>query len=567
MNVFTKAGLLLHLARWRAAWPLQNTRYTCKIPDNPKFMGPREAVRACIRDGDLIGVSGLGGNHRPTILYYAIRDLFKETGHPRDLQVMAIGGIGGRGRIPGTLEELGHAGLSRRLITGHLETCKSFLKLADEGQMELHTLPQGILAFLIEAQGRGESSLTHTTGIGTFIDPRVGRGSPVTNNTPDQFVSVDGDRLRYHIPKINVALFNAPAADREGNIYMKNAAMIAESRELARAARRNGGRVIANVGLVVEKGFGEMLVPAEDVDAIVVWHRAEQGAGVQHRRYWPALTTQSNLPLSEAIPRVRFINELLGITPRRTPAEFALARLAASIFAEYARKGWYVNIGVGLPEEVCRLMFEGGLTDDITLFTESGVIGGVPAPGVFFGTAVCPKRIVSSAEVFKMCYERLDVTILGALQVDSAGNVNVSKRGEGAINYVGPGGFIDLTTAAKMVIFVSSWMDRAQIKLEGGRVRIAKPGKIKFIGKVDEITFNGQEALKTGKKVFYVTNVGTFQLTPRGMELMNVMPGIDVRRDIFGVSSMKVVLPESGEVPVVDPVIVTGEGFKLALRA
>jgi len=96
-------------------------------------------------------------------------------------------------------------------------------------------------------------------------------------------------------------------------------------------------------------------------------------------------------------------------------------------------------------------------------------------------------------------------------------------------------------------------------------LRIAKPAKITCIDKVDEITFNGQEALKTGKKIFYVTTVGTFRLTPRGMEIMNVMPGIDVKKDILDVSPMKIVLPESGEVPVVDSSIVTGEGFRLTL--
>jgi propionate CoA-transferase len=566
MNLLTKAGLLLHIARWRLLWSFQNTKYSVKVRGNPKFMGPREAVSACIRDGDLVGFSGLGGSHRPSIMYWAIRDMFKETGHPRDLQLLAIGGIGGRGRIPGTIEELGHPGLVKRMFAGHMETYKSILKLADQGHTELQTMPQGILAFLLAAQGRGEDSVVTRTGTGTFVDPRVGRGSPITNGTAEQFVSVEGDQLRYRIPPLNVAVFNVPAADREGNLYLKNAAMLAECRELTRAARRNGGKVIANVGLIVDKGCDEVFLPAEDVDAIVVWRRAEQAAGIEHRRHWPMFSTKSNMPLKEAIPRVRFINEVMGITPRRTPPEFALARLAAWTFTHHAHKGNLVNIGVGLPEEACRLMYEGGVLDDITLFTESGVMGGVPSPGIFFGTAICPTKMVSSADIFKMCYEKLDVTILGALQVDSSGNVNVSNRGKGAINYVGPGGFIDLTTAAKMAMFVTSWMDRAEFSLEGGKVRITKPGKIKFIDKVDEVTFNGHEALKTGKKVFYVTTVGTFRLTARGMELMNVMPGIDIRKDILEASPMKIVLPESGDVPVADASIVTGEGFRLSLQ-
>lgn len=565
MNVFTKAYLLFHIARWRAGWYRQNTRFAVTVPGNPKFMGPRDAIRQCVKDGDVVALSGLGGNQRATILYYALRDLFLETGRPRDLTVVAIGGIGGRGMIPGTVEELGKPGLVKRFISAHLETFKSILKLGDEGQTEIQTMPQAMLAFLIDGQGRGESSLRHHSGIGTFIDPRVGTGTPVANCT-DQLVAVDGDLLRYEIPKINVALFNAPAADREGNIYVKNCAMIAESREITRAARYNGGKVVVNVGLIVDKGYDEVFIPAKDVDAVVVWRGTEQAGSVPHRRYMSAFTTHSNMSVHEGIARLRFVSQVLGITPRRTPVEVALARSAASVFAQHARKGCLVNIGVGLAEEVCRVMVEGGLLDDITLLTESGVLGGLPAPGPFFGTAVCPEQIMSSAEIFRLCYDRLDVTIVGALQADSAGNVNVSKRGQGAINYVGPGGFIDLTTSARMVIFASSWMAGATFELADGQVKITRPGTVKFIDHVDEVTFNGQEALKAGKKVFYATNVGTFQLTPRGMELINVMPGIDVRRDILDASPMRIVLPESGDVPLVDRSVVTGEGFRLALR-
>lgn len=564
MNILTKAQLLYRILRWRLSWYRQNTRFAYTVPGNPKFMGPRDAIRNCVRDGDVVGLSGLGGNMRATVLYYATRDVFLETGHPRDLTVVAIGGIGGRGRLPGTVEEFAHVGLTKRFITGHMETYKAMLRLADQGHIELQCLPQAPIAFLLDGQGRGESSFLTETGTGTFMDPRVGRGSPLAGEDAEQLVTVEGDRLRYEIPKINVAMFNAPAADREGNIYVKNCAMIAESREIAKAARYNGGKVIVNVGVVVDKGYDEVFLPAEDVDAIVVYRGTEQTGSVQHRKPLPLFTTESDMPIEEAVEWLRFINDVLRITPRRKGADFALARLAADIFTRHAKKGSFVNIGVGLPEEVCRLIFDGGLVDEITLFTESGVIGGLPAPGVFFGAGICPTKIISSAEVFRRVYQRLDVTVVGALQVDSSGNVNVSKRGQGAINYVGPGGFIDLTTAAKMVIFVSHWMEGAKIRVDGNRVSVVKPGKVKFIDQVDEITFSGAQAVKTDKKVFYVTDVGAFRLTSRGMELVNVLPGIDVKRDILDPSPMKIVLPESGDVPVVDDSIVTGEGFALS---
>ena len=233
--------------------------------------------------------------------------------------------------------------------------------------------------------------------------------------------------------------------------------------------------------------------------------------------------------------------------------------------AANAPKGATVNIGTGLPEEVCRNMYEGGLLDAVTFFTESGVVGGIPSPGAFFGTAVQPEKMISSAQVFKMAHESLDVTVLGILQVDSNGNVNSSKRGEGPLNYVGPGGFIDFSTSAKMVIFVGKWAARGKIEVVGNKLRIVEPGRPKFVDKVDEITFSGEQALKAGTKVFFATNVGLFRLTERGVELTRVMPGIDIQKDLLDFSPMRIVLPESGDVPVVEEPIVTGKGFSLRL--
>jgi len=566
MKLATKLWLLGHIARWLVTRNRYNTHYRFTLPDNPKLMGPRDAVKL-ICDGDVVATSGLGGNQWSSVIYRSMRDLFKETGHPRDLTVISIGGQGARGRAPGSIEELGVDGLCTRLFCGHMETYKSLLRLADKGRAELQCLPQGVMAFLIEAQGRCEDSLLTTTAVGTFMDPRIGPGTPIAATGATQWVQVEHDKLRFRLPKINVAVFNAAAADQNGNIYVKNAAMIAETFEIAKAARKNNGIVIANVARIVEPGYDEVFLPAADVDAVVAYPRTQQAGSVSYSRYWPLFTTNSDVPIEEGIARLKFVNQVLGITPRRGEVDNALARLAATIFAENVRKGSLVNIGTGLPEEVCRLICEAGLFGDVTFFTESGVYGGLPAPGVFFGAAVCPQKIITSAQIFHLCYDRLDVSVLGMLQFDPEGNVNVSKRGEGAINYVGPGGFIDFSTTAKTVIFVSSWMVHGKMRLNGGVLSITEPGKIKFVDHVDEITFSGKRALESGRNIFYVTNLGAFKLTPRGLELIRVVPGVDIRRDILDPTRNKVVLPESGTVPIVDASVVTGRGFRLRLQA
>jgi len=561
MNLLTKAKLITHILRWRIAWDKRDTRKAFTLPGNPKFMGPRDAV-GLIRDGAVVGVSGLAGSQRASILYWAIRELFQETGHPSGLTLISIGGHGGRGKIPGTLEELGLEGLVTRFFTGHTETYKSILRLADRGVCEMQCIPQGTLALILGEMGEGRNYIISDTGAGTFVDPRVGRGTPVVGDYPQYVEYVDG-RFKYSCAHVDVAIFNAAAADRKGNIYVKNAAMVAETRPLTQAAKRNQGKVIANVARIVEEGYDEIYVPAEDVDAVVLWKGTEQTAGTPYSRHFDFLTLNSKTPIKKGIEQIGLINRILGITPRRKPVDDVLARLASSIFVENAKKGDYVDIGVGLPEEVSRLLFESGAMEDVTLMNESGVFGGLPTPGIFFGAAVNPEEIVSSTEAFQRIYKRLDAVILGALQVDSQGNNNVSKRGDGAINYVGPGGFIDLTTCAELVLFCLSWGEGADIQIENGAMRVLKNGVPKFVDQVDEITFCGAEALKHNKRVFYITHVGAFQLTPRGMELVRVMPGIDIQKDIIEACPMKVVLPEDGPVPVVSQVILTGEGYQL----
>ncbi len=564
MNPLRKAQIVGHMLKWRLTWDKRNTHFKFQgVPDNPKFMSAYEAA-GLIKDGDVISTSGLGANQRASIMYWAIRELYEKTGHPKNLTCLSVGGQGSRGKAPGSVEELAQTGLLTRFFAGHLETFKAQLKMADEGKLEIQCIPQGTMCLLFKAQANGNDSLLLKTGIGTFCDPRVGRGSPLLDPSAEQFITVEGDMLRYRLPRINCAIFNAPAADREGNIYVKNAAMIGEAYEMSIGAKKNGGKVIANVGLLVDKGYDKVFLPADKIDAVVMYPPTEQTGSYSHKKKVSYFCLNSKDSMDKAIEEVKFVNQFLGLTPRRTPSDNAVARLAASVFAENARKNMYVNIGVGLPEEVSRLLYEGGLFNDITLLTESGVLGGVPAPGIFFGAGICPKEIISSAEIFERCYKKLDVTILGTLQVDSQGNVNVSKRGKGAINYVGPGGFIDLTTAAKMIIFVGSWMANKKSTSKDGKTVVTKIPK--YVEKVDEVTFSGQEALKNGKKVFYVTNVGVFTLTEQGVQLIKVMPGIDIQKDILDVSPMKIIVPKDGKVPVVGQDIVTGENFKLALK-
>jgi acyl CoA:acetate/3-ketoacid CoA transferase len=305
------------------------------------------------------------------------------------------------------------------------------------------------------------------------------------------------------------------------------------------------------------------------VDAVVCYPDTEQTPGFFHRDPWSAVTLGGAARIEDGLDHARFarwLGELTGALARRTAIDEAVVRLAAATLASHIEKGADVAIGAGMPEDVGHVLFEQGRLNDVTLLVESGVVGGVPAPGAYFGAAFAPSEIISTAELFKRCYRKLDAACLGALEVDAAGNVNVSMRGAGVRAYAGPGGFIDFTAAARTIIFVCGWMRDGAMDVAADAVRVGKHGAPKFVERVLEVTFNGPRAIQAGQEVFYATPVGLFRLTQRGIELESVFRGIDVRRDIVEVSRAKILLPR-GDVPLVPHSILTGEGFTLpALR-
>lgn len=565
MGFFERLRLLLHIIRWRLTWSRKDLNFRPSGQISEKFITAREAARL-IPDGAAVFSNGLAGNARCSVFFWALRELFEKTGHPSDLTWVNVGAQGGRGKVPGTIEEIGFPGLMREYIAGHLETCKAQLRLAEQGQLELHTLPQGVMSLLLEEQATGKTHLQSDVGVGTFLDPRVGKGSALSPGAKKQYVAAADDALVYHLPKIEIAMFNAPYADAEGNIYFKNAASWTENLQSAAAARANGGKVFVTVSAVIPKNEADISLPADAVDYIAVHPYNEQTSSIPQRRYWPMFTAGSNVDYEKASRQLRFINNVLKITPVRGEVEFALARLGARVFAESAHEGAMVNIGVGFPEEVARQLVEHGVAGHLLFTTEAGSFGGLPAPGIFFSAAIGPQHLEPSSVMFRRYQSELDVAVLGFLQVDSAGNVNASHRGPRMTDLVGPGGFPDIANGAHTVIFVGTWMAGAHFALRNKRLVVEKAGACKFVEQVSHITFSGREALRMGKKVFYVTNVGVFALTPKGLELRELMPGIDVKRDILGVSSAKIHLPVNGQLKTVDTAVVSGEHFYLKLQ-
>jgi propionate CoA-transferase len=191
------------------------------------------------------------------------------------------------------------------------------------------------------------------------------------------------------------------------------------------------------------------------------------------------------------------------------------------------------NLGIGMPEGIAKIAGERGLLDRFTLTVESGPIGGMPAAGLSFGASVYPQAIVDQTSQFDY-YDggALDYAALGAAQIDSAGNVNVSKFGS---KLAGVGGFVNITQTARKLVFCGTLTAGGlEVELAGGKIRIVKDGAArKFVRDVEQISFSSRRSRELKQEVLYVTERAVFRLSADGVELIELAPGIDLQTQVL----------------------------------
>lgn len=490
-----------------------------------------QAVRA-IPEGAHISICGASGLACPDALLGAIGRRFETSGGPQQLTALIPIAAGDMYGIDG-IDHLARPGLLKRVVAGAFPSGPSTLpgprirQLIESNQVEAYNLPSGVLFHLLREAAAGRPGILTDAGLDTVVDPRHsgGRMNDVTTESLVKHITFDGrEWLYYPVIPIDVALIRGSIADELGNIMTEQEGAIMGVLDQALAARSNGGIVIAQVKQVTQAGSLQphlVRVPGVLVDYIVVVPEQMQAT---QTRYDPALSGEKRVPLSSFS------------APTWGPEKIIARRAALELCQDEA-----VNLGFGISALVPYILLEEGLHGAVTWLIEQGAVGGLPLLNFQFGCAANAQAILDTPDQFTLLQGGgFDRAMLSFLQVDQDGNVNVSSLAAKSHITSGIGGFIDISSHARRLVFSGPFTAGGlKIALKHETISIEQEGRTqKFVPRVEQVTFSGRQARQRGQHVLYITERCVLRLEPDGLVVTEIAPGIQLERDVLSQSEI-----------------------------
>ena len=475
----------------------------------------------------------------------AIGARFDQEGHPQGLTTIHPIAAGDMYGVKG-VDHIAKDGLLSRILGGSYPSGPSskpmpeIWKMVVENRVAAYNVPSGILFDMNRDAAANRPGVLTKVGLETFVDPvregcamnAAGAAAPIVAR-----VEFGGDTW-LHFPNIipTVAIIRATTADEHGNLTYEHEGAYLGGLEQAICVRNHGGLVIAQVSRMTKRGSlrpHDVRVPGHLVDLVVIDPDQKQTC---ETLYDPAISGQVMRPWDSF-----------------ALAEHGVEKIIARRAAMELRPGMTANLGFGISAMVPRILLEEGHPEAVTWAIEQGAVGGMPLTGFAFGCASNADAFVPSPQQFIYFQGGgFDVSFLSFLEVDSEGNVNVSKLGKKPYLTAGCGGFVDITAGAKKIVF-SGWFEAgAQIELTAAGIKVAAPGKFtKMVEAVEHVTFSGKRARTLGQDVLYITERCVIRLGESGLLATEVMPGIDPARDIVAASGGRVqIAPDAITLPL-----------------
>lgn len=522
-----------------------------------QIVSAEEAV-AAIPAGAIVSVSSASGLGCPDAVLRTIGEHFTARGQPSQLTVLVPIAAGDMYGIDG-IDHLAQSGLLRCVIAGAFPSGPSSLpsprirQMIEHNQVEAYNLPSGILFHLQREAASGRPGILTSTGLDTVVDPRRGGGrmNEITTKDIVRVVEFDGREWLYFasIP-IDVAIIRGSTADEMGNITTEHEGAYLGVLDHALAARKNGGIVIAQVKrLAAAESLSpqQVRVPGVLVDYVVV---APEQMQATQTVYEPALSGELRIPLA-SLDAVEW-----------GPEKVVARRAAMELY-----QGEAVNLGFGISALVPRILLEEGLHGDVTWVIEQGAIGGLPLLNFQFGCSANAQAIIDTPDQFTYLQGGgVDRALLSFVQVDREGNVNVSRLTARPHVTSGIGGFIDITSHTRRIVF-SGFFTTGGLKLaiSDGEMHIEREGQTrKFVSEVEQVTFSGRRARVQNQQITYITERCVLCLEQDGLVITEIAPGIDLERDVLGQADIPLLI--SPDLHIMDRRIFRPEPMDLRLH-